>query len=74
MGHPPIIRELQQLTKPTARQVKAEDTMWARFVAIITSPDLLAIVAFCAIGILLILNLIFRFPDFGTVIEQYNQF
>jgi hypothetical protein len=38
------------------------------------TPDLLAVVAFCLVGLLLALNLILRFPDFGAVIEQYNQF
>jgi hypothetical protein len=49
-------------------------TTWHRAVAAIMTPDLCAVVAFCLIGILLALNLILRFPDFGAVIEQYNQF
>ncbi|HZC55460.1 MAG TPA: hypothetical protein VE396_05340 [Xanthobacteraceae bacterium] len=39
-----------------------------------TNPDFLAILMFCLIGILLALNLMLRFPEFGAVIEQYNQF
>jgi hypothetical protein len=38
------------------------------------TADLNAVVVFCLIGLLLALNLILRFPDFGAVIEQYNQF
>jgi hypothetical protein len=45
-----------------------------RTIARIMNPDLLAIVAFCLIGLLLMLNLMFRFPDLGAVIEQFNQF
>jgi hypothetical protein len=45
-----------------------------RAVSATLTPDLLAIVAFCLIGLLLALNMILRFPDLGAVIEQYNQF
>jgi hypothetical protein len=45
-----------------------------RFVAALANPDLLAVLAFCLIGLLVALNLILRFPAFGAVIEQYNQF
>ena len=38
------------------------------------NPHLLTIVALCIIVLLVALNLIFLFPDFGAVIEQYNQF
>jgi hypothetical protein len=48
-------------------------TAW-RAVAAVMTPDLCAVIAFCLIGLLLALNLILRFPDFGAVIEQYNQF
>jgi hypothetical protein len=37
-------------------------------------PDLNAVVLFCAIGFLAILNFILRFPDLGAIIAQYNQF
>jgi hypothetical protein len=32
------------------------------------------IVAFCLTGLLIALSVIQRFPDFGAVIEQFNQF
>jgi hypothetical protein len=41
---------------------------------VIADPGLQAVVAFSLIGLLLALNLMFRFPDFGAVITQYNQF
>jgi len=31
-------------------------------------------VFFCAIGLLVTLNLILRFPELGVIIAQYNQF
>ena len=46
----------------------------SRLVTVITNPDLLTVVTFCLVGLLLSLNFILRFPDFGGVIEQYNQF
>jgi hypothetical protein len=41
---------------------------------LINDPDLNAVVIFSLIGFLLALNLMFRFPDFGAVMAQYNQF
>jgi hypothetical protein len=54
--------------------LKTARTVWFKFLALISKPDFIAVVAFCAIGLLTTLNLILRFPDFGAVIEQYNQF
>jgi hypothetical protein len=59
--------------KSTGRPARITTTAW-RAVAAIMTPDLLAVVTFCLVGLLLALNLILRFPDFGAVIEQYNQF
>ena len=53
--------------KPASRQSQSTETTWF-------NSDLFAVVAFCLIGLLLSLNLVLRFPDFGAVIEQYNQF
>jgi hypothetical protein len=52
----------------------AEQRRRPRIVAALENPDFLAVVAFCLIGLLVALNLILRFPVFGAVIEQYNQF
>jgi hypothetical protein len=38
------------------------------------SSDFLVVAAFSAIGLLVMLNVILRFPDLGTVIAQFNQF
>ena len=37
-------------------------------------PELTVIVISCTIALLITINLILRFPNFGAVIEQYNQF
>jgi hypothetical protein len=60
--------------KSTGRPAAIAKTAWRQTVAAIMTPDLRAVVVFCLIGLLLALNLILRFPDFGAVIEQYNQF
>jgi hypothetical protein len=70
----PIVQPRQLSAKPESPLVKAAGRQWRRFVAAITTPDLLAVVIFCLIGLLLALNLILRFPDFGAVIEQSNLF
>jgi hypothetical protein len=36
--------------------------------------DLFIVFAFSVIGLLVTLNLILRFPDFGAMIAQYNRF
>jgi hypothetical protein len=65
----PKVRELQALP-----ETKSTNQSWHRLYAALTDPDLQVVAAFCLIGLLLTLNLIFRFPDMGAVIAQYNQF
>jgi hypothetical protein len=57
-----------------ATKTGPEERRRPRLVAALANPDLLAIVAFCFIGLLVTLNLILRFPVFSAVIEQYHQF
>ena len=57
--------------KITDRYIDPPERSWRK---LLTDPDLNAVVAFSLIGLLLALNLMFRFPDFGAVIAQYNQF
>jgi hypothetical protein len=65
---------LQWLFKSADCRTQGAETEWSRLFTAIANPDLHAIVSFCLIGLLLAINLILRFPDFGAVIEQYNQF
>jgi hypothetical protein len=74
MNEQPRIRELQSLVKAKSKYVHPTDEHWQRIFTAVTNPDLHAVVALCLIGLLLTLNLIFRFPDMGAVIAQYNQF
>jgi hypothetical protein len=72
MAHLPVSRELQQLPLPGTR--RSTSTAWCRFVAAFNSSDLPIIVALCLAGLLLTLNFMFRYPDVGDLIQQYNMF
>jgi hypothetical protein len=47
---------------------------WSRFKELAARTDFQLVVAFSLIGLLITLNLVTRFPEFGAVIAQYNQF
>jgi len=70
----PVRREPQSLIKPAPRRINRTESAWGRTVATLTEPDFITVASFCAIGLLITLNLILRFPDFGAIIQQYNQF
>jgi hypothetical protein len=62
---------VQAVAKITDRDIEPPERSWREF---IIDSDLNAVVTLSLIGLLLALNLMFRFPDFGAVIAQYNQF
>ena len=51
---------------------KKATPVWSRVVGATRDPNLMAIVFFCAIGLLITVNLILRFPDLGVLIAQYT--
>ena len=53
-----LIRELEPTAKPEDRRFKTPQMTWDRTVAATTNPNLIAVVFFCAIGLLIALNLI----------------
>jgi hypothetical protein len=65
-----IPRKNQPPTKSYRRDVGAPQKEWPSFVKSSPNPHLLTIVAWCLIVLLVALNLIFLFPDFGAVIEH----
>jgi hypothetical protein len=69
-----LTRELEPTAKPEDRRFKTLQMTWDRIVAATTNPNLIAVTLFCAIGLLISLNLILRFPDAGLFVEQYNVF
>jgi hypothetical protein len=74
MSQSPVIRKLQTSEKSKGHNVDEASSRWPELLAMFTNPDLPMIVVFCLLGLLLTFSLILRFPDFGAVIEQYNQF
>ena len=73
-----LLPEAHDLPPPAAsrgRTAKPTKTTRHQLIAAMTDdPDLTVIIMLCAIALLITINLIIRFPDFGAVIEQYNQF
>ena len=53
-----------QTTKPT---------QWLSLKSL-ADPNLQTVVLFCALGLLISLYAIIRYPEFGAIIAQYNQF
>jgi hypothetical protein len=49
-------------------------TAWSRFVMAVFDSDLQIVIAFCIIGILITLNMMLCFPDFGGLIADLNSF
>ena len=70
----PITRELQPLPKTTRTPVNANRTRWTRLLAIAADPDFVPVVAFCAIGFLIALNMMLWFPNLGAAIAESNLF
>lgn len=70
MTERPASHQPQILTGSVAPVPRA----WSRFKDFVTRGDFQLVLAFSLIGLLITLNLMFRFPDLGAVIAQYNQF
>jgi hypothetical protein len=51
---------------------KASSPSW--FAKAINDPNLIATVLFCVIGLVITAVVVFRFPNFGAMMAQYNQF
>jgi hypothetical protein len=56
-----------------ARAPKVQSA-WLRFLAVISNQDLQFVVGFCAAGILLTLDAILQFPDFGASLAALATF
>lgn len=70
MTERPASQQPQVLTGSIAPVPRA----WSRFKDFVSRGDLQLVLAFSLIGLLVTLNLIFRYPELGAVIAQYNQF
>jgi hypothetical protein len=74
MTHLPMTHDAPHAIKSSIRghdNVKSAGD-WLRVAT--ADPNLFIILAFCAIGLLVTLNLMFRLPDFGVSVEQLTQF
>ncbi len=69
---------LNMTERPTAQQQAIADRPttggWWLFKELTVSGDFELVLAFSLIGLLIVLNLMFHFPELGAVIAQYNQF
>ena len=74
MNEQPRVRKLQALGTAKSKYVHPAEELRQRILSAVTNPDLQAVVAFCLIGLLLTLNVMFRFPELGAIITRYNQF
>ena len=74
MNKQPRVRKLKEMANAKSKYVHPAEEPWRRILIAITNPDLQAVVAFSLIGLLLTLNLMFRFRDLGALVAQYNQF
>jgi hypothetical protein len=71
---PIIERPTTRQPQTVAQRFAPTPGFWHRLTELSADRDLQLIVAFSLIGLLTALNLMFRFPEFGAVIAQYNQF
>ena len=74
MNKQPKVRKLQVMANAKSKYVHPAEEPWQRILIAATNSDLQLVVAFSLIGLLLTLNVMFRFPDLGALIAQYNQF
>ncbi len=70
----PMRGELPAVAARTYAPATAAGTAWSRFIVAISNRDLHFVVAFCAIGLLLVINVILRYPDFGAIFAQAASF
>ena len=59
---------------PAGRRITQKWTAWDWIVATFASPELIAIIMFCAIGLLVTFALILSFPRFGEIVASLQQF
>lgn len=62
------------LANPLDRRLPRKVTAWDRIVAAFRSPEFLALVTFCALGLLITVALNLLIPDFGEIAESLQPF
>jgi hypothetical protein len=61
----PIRDELPTVAARFDARASKVQSAWSRFLAVISNQDLQFVVGFCAAGILLTIDAVLRFPNFG---------
>jgi hypothetical protein len=69
-----MMYKIQSVPSSVNRHVSVVRTAWRRLAATLSDPNLSAVVIFSAIGLLIAINLILRFPNVSTLIMEYNLF
>jgi hypothetical protein len=69
-----VERSTPQRQRIIAQRATTETGLWSRFKERAAASDFQLVLAFSLIGLLIGLNLMFRFPEYGAIIAQYNQF
>jgi hypothetical protein len=70
----PMRSELPDLALRSDTRAMEMGTGSSRIVAAMSNRDLQAVAAFCAIGLLITIDAILRFPDFGQIFAQLALF
>jgi hypothetical protein len=69
-----VERPTAQQQQVIAQRATTPTGFWFRFKELTAKSDFQLVLAFSLIGLLIALNLMFRFPEYGAIIAQYNQF
>jgi hypothetical protein len=67
----PMRGELPTITTRAHARASQFKTAWSRLSAVLFDPELHTIVAFSLIGLLVMLNAVLRFPDFGQTFTEF---
>jgi hypothetical protein len=71
-----LLEEILPTTLPARARAYREIDVGSRSVrrTLIIDHELLVILGFCAIGLLVTINLVLRFPDFSATVAQLGSF
>jgi hypothetical protein len=70
----PMRDELPVATARACIHQSAAESVWSKCFAIISNRDLHFVVGFCLAGLLLTMNVVLRFPDFGQTFAALEIF
>ncbi len=74
MKYSPFPGERLVLADPTDPRLRRNATAWDHIVATLTHPELIALVLFCALGLVVTVGLCLLFPNFGEIAASLQAF